>query len=83
MTNYNKIPGFGPEGGTMFNCRCINIHTAIALSTNTEDSIKHRKSLCLQAAARCRQNGRYEMCAMWLSKYKQLVAKYEKKSESR
>jgi hypothetical protein len=53
----------------------MNENKIIALSTNSEN-IGKKKGLLLQAAARCRHNGKYEMCALWLSMYKKLVAKY-------
>lgn len=42
----------------------------------SDKDIKSKEGLLLQAAARCRRNGQYEMCAMWLSKYNQMVVKY-------
>jgi hypothetical protein len=53
----------------------MNENKIIALST-TSDNVNKKKKLLLQAAARCHHNGKYEMCAMWISMYKKLVAKY-------
>jgi len=42
----------------------------------TRESLDRKKSECYRAAATCRRNGKYEMCAFWLSICKRLCIKY-------